>query len=149
MRQLKPLINYHRGRDVFSSFCRLTACALSDGSRESDYLEEAKRWNEKEMTVMRTAFESFMKKADAHPFHDYLGHAWMTNDWGIKETGEFYTPQEVCKLMAGMTFAGVESALASRKYITAFEGSAGSGRMILAAGELFGDQRHRCLFTAI
>ena len=158
---LKPLetIGARKGRlsTVFADFVRLAACCLSprtpDGLsvREADYLETISRYDAGEAALFTEAYHTFIEEAERNPHCDILGPLWLdsTSKWSKQARGEFYTPPELCRLIARMTF-DMEEAIASGRPVRICEPACGAGAMILAAAELFApDHWHLPRFTAI
>lgn len=136
--------------EVFRSFATLAACAVAAGTREPEYLEEAKRWTPDELTGFSQAFGELVAEMDTAPFADLLGPAYMDTlgTKGQKYGGEFHTPGPVCELMARVTLAA--SPLPESGPITVCEPACGSGAMILAlAGALPRGDVRRLRVTAI
>ena len=46
----------------------MSACALAAGTRESEYLEEAKRWKREELELFAQALGAYVIDAEAEPF---------------------------------------------------------------------------------
>lgn len=142
----------HDNRKVFDAFTRFAACALACLTRETEYLEEAKRWKPDELSLYAEAFAALIPEMEAKPFEDVLGPVYM--DWalsrsGAQRGGEFHTPRELCRLIAKMTW-GDGSHLPSSGPITVAEPCSGAGAMILALGEHVSPEvRRRLRVTAI
>lgn len=125
----------HRDTDVFRSFCTMAACAVSAGTREDEYLAEARRWQPEELQRMAELFGLLTEGMELTPFTDLLGPVFMEIGQGKGQawSGEFYTPFEISRLMARMTLG--DPALIERWPITLLEPACGSGGMVLAAVE--------------
>ena len=120
--------------DILTSFLTLTLCALSAGRQEVLYLEEAKHWNKDQLNLMSSALAHLINEMEAKPYTDLLGEVYTEWTWtkARQKTGEYYTPQEVCDLMAEITI----SAPPNKRPITLCEPACGSGRMILASAKV-------------
>lgn len=72
---------------------------------------------------------------------DFLGPLWMEIG-SSASLGQFFTPHEVSKLIAGMTLGDINKMIAEtgRPYFTAQEPTAGMGGMVLAMAELMLEQ---------
>jgi type I restriction-modification system DNA methylase subunit len=149
---LKQLAYGHNIRRVFDAFVRLTACALAAGTREPEYLEEAKQWNRDELNLFAQALAALVAEMDAQPFTDLIGGYYMEfalsskgQQWG----GEFHTPQTICRLMAKMTM-GDTASFPAEGPITICEPACGAGAIILSVGEACSPEaRRRLRVTAI
>ena len=81
---------------------------------------------------------------------DFLGR--VSGELGALNgaAGQFFTPFEVSKMMARMTFAGAGEIIAQRGFLTMEEPACGAGGMVLAAAEVLTDMGfdpRRQLFT--
>ncbi|WP_342751006.1 N-6 DNA methylase [Termitidicoccus mucosus] len=148
---LEQLIRRHDAHEVFTAFASLAACALAHGTRETEYLEEAKRWNRDELEIFSHALAALVMEMEAQPFTDLLGGHYMElalSHKGQKWNGEFHTPQNICEMIAHM-LAG-DSSLPPEGPVTLCEPACGAGAMILAyAKALSPENRCRLRVTAI
>lgn len=148
---LERLSHKHDLRRVFDGFTRLAACALSMGTREPEYQEEAKQWERPELDLFSEALGALILEMEAHPFEDVIGGYYMEaalSKKGQQWNGEFHTPKHVCDLMARM-LVDPES-LPKEGLITVCEPACGAGAMILSLGQVLAtDARRRLRVTAI
>lgn len=140
---------HHRPVEVFRTFCQLAACCLSMGQRENEYLQEIKRWKPSEQKLFAEAFGLLVNEMEeGKPYADLLGPLYM--EWGGGSNGEFYTPWDVCRLMAKVTVGDLDP---NRwRPLTINEPCCGSGSMILATASHFKESglnpTHKMLVTA-
>ncbi|OAM87187.1 N-6 DNA methylase [Termitidicoccus mucosus] len=148
---LEQLIRRHDAHEVFTAFASLAACALAHGTRETEYLEEARRWNRDELEIFSHALAALVMEMEAQPFTDLLGGHYMElalSHKGQQWNGEFHTPQNICEMTAHMLAA--DSSLPAEGPITLCEPACGAGAMILAfAKALSPENRRRLRVTAI
>lgn len=148
---IEQLIRKHDAYRVFSGFTCLAACALAHGTREKEYLEEAKRWNRDELETFSHALAALVMEMEKQPFTDLLGGHYMDlalSHKGQQWNGEFHTPQPICELMARMV-AG-DTPPPGDGPITLCEPACGAGAMILAyAHAMPPESRRRLRVTAI
>jgi hypothetical protein len=146
------LSHRHDARHVFDGFTRLAACALAAGTREKEYLEEAKRWERAELDLFAEALGALILEMEKHPFEDIIGEYYMEfalSQKGQQWNGEFHTPKPICDLMARMTLGDVSS-LPTDGPITVCEPACGAGAMILSFAEACSPEvRRRLRVTAI
>jgi len=122
----------HRSDDVFRAFTRLIACAVANGTREAEYLEEINRWKPEQVQHFIGAFAALVTEMETKPFEDVLGFYYIeeaSSKSGQKWAGEFYTPPEVCKMCAQITLGNEPPA---HRPITLLEPCCGAGGMVLA-----------------
>ncbi|MDF9828580.1 type I restriction-modification system DNA methylase subunit [Ereboglobus sp. PH5-10] len=148
---IEQLIRYHDAYKVFSAFTTLAACALAHGTREAEYLEEAKRWKKDELNIFSHALAALVLEMEDQPFTDLLGGHYMELALSHKSqqwNGEFHTPQNVCE-MIGHMIAG-DTTMPQEGPITLCEPACGAGAMILAFAKMLPpENRPRLRVTAI
>lgn len=123
---------------VFSDFCRMSACAVSVLQREPEYLEIAGRYNRDELSDISLALACLVNEMEKKPFTDILGDFYLeiASHSSKQARGEFFTPPDISKLMARMIF-DVDAVKSRRLPVTVNEPACGSGGMVLAVAELF------------
>lgn len=141
--------------EVFRSFVRLSACALaprttetctsplgntatrSVSSREREYREELRRYQEASAEVFAHAFHQLVEEMEAQPFTDLLGPAFMERAASMDKSakGIFFTPPTICKMMAKMLNPHGEAG----RPLDVHEPAVGSGTMVLALAETLVD----------
>lgn len=149
---LERLSHRHDTRRIFDAFTRFAACALAAQTRETEYLEEAKRWEKPDLDVFAEALGALVIEMEFRPFHDVLGAYYMEcalSSRAQQLNGEFQTPKPVCDFMARMTLGDANS-LPDDRSITVCEPACGSGAMILSLAEACSPEvRRRLRVTAI
>lgn len=133
-----------RGR-IFDDFLTLATCAWHpatiiqvrageppDPENERVYLETASRYSRDELNTFGRAQGCLLASAEAAPFTDLLG-TWFEEHLSNERAGQFFTPMELCTMMAKMTLPdGGETGLRIA------DPCCGSGRLLLAcAGEQY------------
>ena len=124
--------------DTFSSFVKMTACALSAGQREKEYLEEASKWDKNHLIMFSEALSLLIREMETDPFTDLMGKYYAVVESKIvkQSKGEFYTPNELCSMMANIvlndTYDGAP--------IYLNEPTCGAGQMILSSAQNIVDQ---------
>ena len=109
-------------------------------TREDEYLEVAGRYSKDELNDLSGAMACMVMEMERKPFTDILGvyycevQSKFTRDAG----GEFYTPQEVGKLMAKIS-VNAPAAIEAGKPITMNDPASGSGGLILSVAEEFAE----------
>lgn len=123
---------------VFADFCRMVACALAMQTREDEYFEAIKGYTQEELQMLSKAMATLVLEMQKHPFTDILGtyYTEISSKSSQQDRGEFYTPQNVSKLMAKITI-DPHSAIKRGLPITINEPSCGAGGMVLAIAEEF------------
>lgn len=149
---LEKLSYGHDSRRVFDAFTSFAACAVAAGTREAEYLEEAKRWDKADLGSFAEALGALVLEMESKPFEDILGGYYMEfalSTKGQQWNGEFHTPKHICTLMAKMTVGDMASWPAEGP-ITVCEPACGAGAMILSLAEVCcPEMRRRLKVTAI
>jgi len=115
------------------------ACCLAAGTREKDYLEVAGRYSKDDLNIFAEALASLICEMEDKPFTDVLGTFYMECGWAStrQARGEFYTPTDICKLLAKMTIGDVQTWVDRGTPVKCHEPACGAGQMILSTAELF------------
>jgi len=123
---------------VFADFCKISACALSAGAREDEYLETIKPYSKDELSLLCEAFALLIQEAENTSFTDILGEYYLeiAAHSSKQARGEFYTPPPVCEMMVKMA-VNADEVIAAGKPITVNEPACGSGNMVLALAKQF------------
>lgn len=127
---------------VFSDFVRMSACAVACQTREDEYFEVIRNYDQDELQSLCHAFACLVNEMQKKPFSDLLGEYYQTiaSKSARDGRGEFYTPEHVSELMARIT-VNVEEVIAAGKPITVNEPTSGGGGMILQLAKQFSPLR--------
>lgn len=118
------LSRVHSCVEVFKDFLDVFLFVLSCGKYREDYVRIDKLYDEQEK---RTFMQMVQVVADhSEGFCDILGEVFMEYI-SHGHNGQFFTPQHVSDLMAGVTCAGI------RPGQSVYDPTCGSGRMLLSA----------------
>ncbi|MCV9960764.1 class I SAM-dependent methyltransferase [Pararhizobium sp. BT-229] len=133
---------------VFSDWCECAAIAMSNAmdirqreKREARYLEIVKRYNKEELATFPQILGEVTMALEAAP-QDILGATFHELELHNTARGQFFTPYELCKMMAKMqagTAEDLQAIIGERGYITAQEPAVGAGAMIIALAEAIKD----------
>jgi type I restriction-modification system DNA methylase subunit len=142
-KELENLIKITSGRysmhDIFSDFVEMSALSISNtvdhwrkDFREDRYLQIAKKYNRSEVDNICRMLSELAKALEAG-FSDVLGQVYMELGLGSKETGQFFTPYNICKLMSRLSLDTAD--FANGKAVSLNEPTCGSGANIIAFAE--------------
>ncbi len=131
----------HEPSRLLEDYLDLVLCAVANGRQEEKYLKIAGRYNREELNAISELFAMHVlihehqvaARADAtgkRGWYDMLGDVYMEMASRSKASrmGQFFTPAEVCDVMAQLQFG--DPAEAEGK--SACDPAAGSGRTLLA-----------------
>lgn len=125
---------------VFEDFLAMAAIAVSNTvdwthrkEREESYEASAARYDEKDRELFPAMMMHLVNELERHAETptDVLGKIFHDLELHNKWKGQFFTPQNVCDMMALMSISADDEQIASKGYITVSEPCAGSGAMIL------------------
>lgn len=131
----------HRLHKVFSDFCEMSALALSNTvdlvhreAREARYMQIVGEYEREEVQRFPQLLAVLVDWLECG-LDDCLGKLFMSLELGDSFKGQFFTPFEVSRLMAGITFGDARQAIEHQGFITMNEPACGAGGMILAAAD--------------
>lgn len=129
--------------DIWRDWLEMSAIAMRNAvdrhgwqERETRYLQIIKGYERDEVSLL-AALYAHLVMAMEFETGDVLGSIYMELDMGNSNLGQFFTPYEVCRLMAAMTIEPdlVRDCVGRRGYMTAMEPSCGGGAMLIALSE--------------
>lgn len=126
--------------DIVQLFAISFSNALDVGERrdkrEKEYLRISKKYSEKEMNVIAEILTKITMLYEDNPDQDVLGDIYMALGLGSSELGQFFTPYNVCKMMAKITVDSKElleeEIEKSGGYVSVNEPACGAGATIIA-----------------
>ena len=129
-----------RTSQVWAHFLELSACAVSNAVdpsryaiREARYLDIAKQYTAAGMQMFSRAHGLMVLELERRGFCDFLGETFMALDLGADSKGQFFTPYEICRMMAGITVSADD--VKKTGFITVNEPACGGGAMIIALAQ--------------
>lgn len=132
----------HGTWQVFSDFVEMAAISLSNAvdraqseGREARYMEIVSRYSREEVERFPQMLGELVMELENGPA-DVLGQVFMEMELGNKWHGQFFTPYEICRLMAGMMVDDhMRGLIEARGFIRANEPTSGGGAMIIALAD--------------
>lgn len=101
----------HNRWTVWSDFVVMAAISISNlvdksnaERREASYKAMASKYNEREMECFSEMLAETVIGIDECPDQDFLGEMFMSLELGNDHNGQFFTPYNVCRMMAQMTY---------------------------------------------
>ncbi|TFL14046.1 SAM-dependent DNA methyltransferase [Pusillimonas caeni] len=142
-------IAHKRGMSkVFADWIEMSAIALARldltqrDEREARYLQIVGQYEREDVDALAhalshlvMAFEECFSTAGDVAFADVLGALYMMLDLGNSDSGQFFTPYEVSRLMAGINMTGAKDFIQANGLVQLKEPAAGAGGMIVAAAQ--------------
>jgi hypothetical protein len=133
------LTNRHRSWDVWRDFITMFACSLSNPldkehryKREKLYSQIVKKYNKQEQELFPELAAQTVLALEENPEQDFLGSIFMSLNLGNEHNGQFFTPYDVCKMMAEVTMDGVLLKVERDGYISINDPCCGAGATLIA-----------------
>ncbi|MEH7904027.1 N-6 DNA methylase [Rhizobium laguerreae] len=133
---------------VFSDWCECAAISLSNAmdlrqreKREARYMEIIGRYERNVVETFPKIMGEVVMALEAGP-QDVLGATFHELELHNTARGQFFTPYELCRMMAKITVGSAEDLqkhIDRRGYITAQEPAVGAGATIIALAEALKD----------
>lgn len=159
-RDLMRLLRENQGRfdlwTVWRDFVEMSATAISNAvdlrqreGREAQYMAIVKKYTPEQVNRFAQALAALTMAMETAGFADVLGATFMELELGNKWAGQFFTPYEVCRLMARCNMGRDPAPLiAQHGFITVCDPAVGAGALPIAMAEAMHDAGHnyqRCM----
>ena len=136
---ISKLSNLDRSKSVltvFNDFLTLSCCSLAQTvyrskNLEQKYLSTIKTYTQEQAEEFSKLLAFLVLGLEQEP-RDLLGQVFMPLNLGSQANGQYFTPYSVCKFMAEINFAEIESFQNNQHIITLSEPCCGSGALIIA-----------------
>ena len=116
-KRLLSLVGKHSIWEVWSDFINAFALAISNSvdkvrfdEREALYRRIMAKYDAKEREVFPLLAADVVSALEQNPEQDFLGSAYMELELGNDHAGQFFTPYDVCRLMAEVSVPRTGSA---------------------------------------
>ncbi len=107
--------------------------------RNERYAAVAKKYKPEEFERFAALFAEIVEEFERNPFQDFLGAMYMELEMGSSQNGQFFTPYNVCEMMAETAIDDeVLSKVEDHGWISVNDPTCGGGAtLIAAAGSLY------------
>ena len=131
---------------VWADFVECAAIAISNAvdhvstaseEREARYQRIMQTYREKERLCFRELFSIMVNAMEIKPDQDFLGEMFMALELSNHWRGQFFTPYDVCKMMAAMQIGGAEESVERRGWVGIMDPACGAGALLIAARNEF------------
>lgn len=126
---------------VWEDLMTVMACSISNAvdrtpdkykRREEQYERAIKRIGSVEIPAQMLGIITMA--LENNPDQDFLGKLYMSLNLGSHWHGQFFTPYNVCRMMAEMNFGdGIQAEIERKGYISVCDPCVGAGAMLIAA----------------
>ena len=129
-----------------------TVDATHRAARNETYAAIARKYKPEEFKIFADLFAELVMNLDRNPFQDFLGEMYMDLGLGNEHTGQFFTPYDVCRMMAEITMPQDFPQLERPGYITINDPACGAGATLIAAAHVLHSRninyQQRAIFIA-
>ncbi|MGC6586192.1 N-6 DNA methylase [Paenibacillus sp. Dod16] len=134
------LTHRHRAWQVWSDFIELAACSISNvfdrrhkNAREASYLSIIAKYNASEQGIFPMLYAEIVNAFEQKPEQDFLGDLFMRLELSNHWRGQFFTPYNICLLMAQMQFANDFAQMITEKgVVNVNDPACGAGATLIA-----------------
>lgn len=145
-RELEKLYNklchcYSR-YEVWQDMVVMIACAIANAvdkrhfdRREEMYMRVVKKYDADELAVFPEFFTHIVMGMEEYPDCDFLGELYMNLELGNSKAGQFFTPYDICRLMAQITINEdvLKEQIERHGWISINDCACGAGATLVAA----------------
>lgn len=140
MRKMLDSIAPSRHRyDVFRDFVEIFALSIRNSvdragwqEREDRYLQVIKPYSRDELDQFAEVFALVTMELEAEP-SDILGRLYMEMEISSDSMGQFFTPYDMAKLIAGLTVQDLVERVESSGFARLYEPACGAGAFLIAS----------------
>lgn len=125
--------------EIWQDFVTLAAIAISNtvdrsqaAEREKTYMTIAGKYKPEEMLKFSQMLQEVVIGMDFNPDQDFLGELYMALDLGNDHAGQFFTPYDVCRLMAEITDTDLQARVERDGWISVNDCACGAGALLVA-----------------
>jgi len=144
-RKIKKIIEgmagKYRAYNIFKDFIVLSACTISNSvdkqqwqRREKMYMETIKKYTRDEANKFAEML-ALMILAYERRMGDFIGELYMTMEFGNDDTGQYFTPYHISKMMAKLTGYNKKDGVISFN-----DPACGSGGLVVAYADLLNQE---------
>ena len=110
-------------------------------------------YREAERRVFGQLFTIMAEALETDPNQDFLGEMFMALELGNHWKGQFFTPYNVCRMMAKMQITTADALISGRGWVGVNDPACGAGALLIAARNEFAEKGigtgKRCLWPRI
>lgn len=140
VKMYNSLIGSHQLWELWQDSMTMFALSISntvDGryrdKREAMYMDIAHKYTKDEMQVFPPIFGEIVMQLEAEPEQDLLGDLYMQLDLGSHWHGQFFTPYNICAMMAKTQLGQQKYTVETVKPISVCDCACGGGALLIAA----------------
>ncbi len=139
VKKFNALCGAHSRWEVWSDFIQMSAIAISNAVDKANAPERGKvfetlasKYTDAERHALADLLGELGAGMDANVDRDYLGELYMVLELGNQQAGQFFTPYDVCRAMAALTWGDQEERIRRQGWISVNDCACGAGATLLA-----------------
>lgn len=136
------LTGKHSRWEIWRDFIHLTAIEISNSTdklnapeRTKDYQTIISKYSAAERNGMAEMLAEVVMGMEQNPDQDFLGSLYMMCELGNNHSGQFFTPYDVCRCMAELTF-DAKLVPDMEGFISVSDPACGAGALLIAFANL-------------
>lgn len=143
VKAFRPLSERHSSWQAWADFVTLAAITIAapfgvpdderHRERAAEYQSIMGRYDKREQMVFSELFALTVNALEENPEQDFLGEMFMALDMGNHWKGQFFTPYDICKLMAMMSMQDVGARIEAKGWVGICDCCCGAGALLIAA----------------
>lgn len=149
VKEMDALCGSRNRWEIWGDMIHMFAFAISNAvdkrhyeAREARYMAIAKRYSAEEMNAFAALFARLVNAYDVGGHRDFLGETYMELGLGNDRNGQFFTPYDVCRMMAKISIDTAPQEIERKGYISINDCACGAGATLIAAADiLLNDQK--------
>jgi len=129
--------NNHSNWQVWQDFVYTASAAIAQTcdfrqEREDEYLRIIGNYNDQEKELFPKMLDAIVNAFETERFADILGDMYMQLDLGDRRKGQYFTPYNVCLMMAKMLSENPADEIKKRGFTTVGDPCCGGGALLIA-----------------
>lgn len=130
----------HSRWQTWADFVAMAAISISNTvdqlhaeEREKQYMAISRKYAAKDMQIFAEILSEVVAGMEQNPDQDFLGEMYMALELGNDHAGQFFTPYNVCKMMAKINYGDMLTAQIERQgWISVNDPACGAGALLVA-----------------
>lgn len=140
IRLLEGLSGRYSRWEIWQDFIIMSAISLANAingpyreEREKAYLARAGKYSKQELDVFVEMLAEVVMNMERDPDQDFLGELFMALDMGNEWKGQFFTPYNVCRMTAAITYGpDMQDRIDRDGWISVSDPACGAGALLIA-----------------
>lgn len=140
IRLLEGLSGRYSRWEIWQDFIIMSATSLANAingpyreEREKAYLARAGKYSKQELDVFVEMLAEVVMNMERDPDQDFLGELFMALDMGNEWKGQFFTPYNVCRMKAAITYGpDMQDRIDRDGWISVSDPACGAGALLIA-----------------